>query len=286
MIGKWFAALSGAVVTVIVLAMAPVAMAEDYSPPYPRISAADLEPCRALFTTLKGQTVSYYRDVAQTYAPGGKYYSQPNDSNVATYNALADRMESTDAVAWWVKGFDDDGMGFGGVDSVYNDGSGNMMYMIANSAKGLDTEGKPIQPFVLDHQVGNLYSYADGNPASTCVDRIYMAKYEAMHANDATKTAAGDCFASPEAALACYNRRVEEIMAAHKMPGTEAGARATYQYMYALGNASMQALNDYKTALGDKYAPEQSKLQGVIDSSFSGCNKLSSTSANCPNEFP
>lgn len=282
------------------------AMAGPGDPPYPHISTQDIETCRPQFAALKSQVASYYRAEAAAYAPGGQFYSPSyaDGENTRVYNGIADRTDAADAVAWWAEGMEDDGEGFGGLDNIYNsdDVTNATVIAIGYGAKGLGYDGGPRTAANLDHTPGNLYSFADGDAASQCVDQVYMAKYDEVHATgaqgneaqnndalggDATQIAAATgCDASPDAALACFNNDFADFTRQYPQPDESKGARAIYQYSYFLGAQGLQILDRYKASLGPNYDANYNALAGMRDSGHNGCNALSSSSDDCQPVYP
>ncbi len=140
---------------------------------------------------------------------------------------------------------------------------------------------------VIDCHLANDPLLAEGATATS-----KLAEGEASAAQD---TSSGNdkltgCEASEEAALACFNRDMEAVQARHPMPGaaagSAAGSRAIYQWTYAYATEGLKILLGYQTALGSKYRANYDALIGAQKTGREGCNKLSTTSDDCPAVYP
>jgi len=140
---------------------------------------------------------------------------------------------------------------------------------------------------VIDCHLANDPLLAEGATATS-----KLAEGEASAAQDASSgnDKLTGCEASEEAALACFNRDMEAVQARHPMPGaaagSAAGSRAIYQWTYAYATEGLKILLGYQTALGSKYRANYDALIGAQKTGREGCNKLSTTSDDCPAVYP
>jgi hypothetical protein len=116
---------------------------------------------------------------------------------------------------------------------------------------------------------------------------VASAQGGAAAARAATAVApAGSCAQTPDRELTAFNNDVNTIRAAHPMPGTSAGARATYQWMYAFSLASLQKLEPRRACLAQHYPTTNKQIADARDSARQGCEMLASVNGACPTTFP
>ena len=140
---------------------------------------------------------------------------------------------------------------------------------------------------VIDCHLANDPLLADG---ATATSKLAEGGASAAQGARAGNDKLTGCEASEEAALACFNRDMEAVEARHPMPGaaagSAAGSRAIYQWTYAYATEGLKILLGYETALGSKYRANFDALIGAQKTGREGCNKLSTTSDDCPPVYP
>lgn len=95
---------------------------------------------------------------------------------------------------------------------------------------------------------------------------------------------AAQCERSEDETLTQFNDAFNGEQARHPLPPS-AGARAQYQYSYALGTSGLRIIEPLRQCLGRYYAPNHATLIGMRDQGRTGCMQLSTT-VQCEPDFP
>ena len=178
--GKKAIGLSAALATLI---PAPV-QAQDEHPRsyYPTLTRADITQCRAQFAALQADVVEHFRQSAASYAPGGESYKTnpagyADGNNVRVYTAAKNEFAAKDPLTFYVEGLMGDGEGVGNLDSVNK-------YWDEETASNRLSQTPESQP-------ANWLRYSLARPqieapAEKCVAKVWMKKFNAMHAPKAS----------------------------------------------------------------------------------------------------
>ena len=240
--------LLAAVAAVSLLGAASSALAAVGDPPYPHMSRGDVEQCsgdiNALFQRVGNEQITFFQSQIQSYEPGGAAYERSHNESwwegAKTSDVANDReniqqeqawLANTDPVTWFMTGISacEDGFCLDAIDDTY--GAGDNFDHVRNFAAGLDYNGGP--------DSGTF----EEQPAVDCIARVYMEKYNALHAGDVNASIA-------DANSGTDTGSADQTSVAEAAPQAEVAQQVDFEVVQQLGQPCM-TMRQVKTTLVD-----------------------------------
>lgn len=215
------------------------------NPQWPTFSASDLRPCANEIGVAAQARISDYDQYLR------RFCSAPSPG---------DRQQCAD-LARWRSEIVSDSLGW---FMTANDGEGGVPFMSWFNDPSFRNED------VVRDMVSQTSEYPE-SAALRCVARMWVERYDGA-AGGAAQTA---CAQTPDETLERFTASFEDERRRHPTPPESAGARAQFQYSYALGTRGLEIIESYRACLGRHYAPNHAALVGMRDQGRTGCLQLS-----------